>query len=78
MSGKYSDLIRKAREPENQKPGLEPIQDVAPPPEPEQEVNLCVKVPISWRRHWAAESKKQGITMTAVIIEALESKFGKP
>ena len=44
----------------------------------EKEVNLCVKVPISLRQHWVAEAKRQGITMTSVIVEALSDKFGKP
>jgi hypothetical protein len=44
----------------------------------EQEVNLCVKVPISLRRHWSAEAKRQGMTMTSVIIEALKTRFGEP
>lgn len=44
----------------------------------EKEVNLCVKVPESLRRHWAAEAKRQGITMTEVMVEALIQKFGKP
>lgn len=44
----------------------------------EREVNLCVKVPESLRRHWAAESKREGITMTEVIIQALEDRFGRP
>ena len=46
--------------------------------ETEQEVNLCVKVPISLRRHWSAEAKRQGVTMTSVIIEALKTRFGEP
>lgn len=78
---KYGALIQKAREQENQKtvkpddqttrnPDLEVIK--------EKEVNLCVKVPESLRRHWAAESKREGITMTEVIVQALEARFGKP
>lgn len=73
---KYTDLIQKAREPENQKSGLETIS--AAPDATEPEVNLCVKVPKSLRQHWAAEAKRSGTTMTAVIIEALTAKFGKP
>ncbi|AFZ15568.1 hypothetical protein Cri9333_4798 (plasmid) [Crinalium epipsammum PCC 9333] len=46
--------------------------------EREREVNLCVKVPESLRRHWAAESKRHGITMTEVIIQALKERFGSP
>lgn len=44
----------------------------------EREVNLCVKVPESLRRHWAAEAKRHGITMTEVMTEALTQRFGKP
>jgi predicted HicB family RNase H-like nuclease len=80
---KYGELIKQARIPENQNTKqpenqinlTDNSQDTL---EPEPEVNLCVKVPVSLRRHWAAEAKRQGITMTAVIIEALEAKFGKP
>lgn len=49
-----------------------------PDSQKEREVNLCVKVPESLRRHWAAEAKRQGITMTEIIVEALTQKFGKP
>lgn len=82
---KYGDLIKQARNTENQKTSQpENKIDVpngtknTPEPEPEMEVNLCVKVPVSLRRHWSAEAKRQGTTMTAVIIEALEAKFGRP
>lgn len=72
--GKYGDLIKQARKPENQVTSSEPPQDTSH----QLEVNLCVKVPVGLRRHWAAEAKRQGTTMTAVIIEALTSKFGEP
>ncbi len=90
MPGKYGDLIKKAREPEDQKTSNPDNQKAKEPDnqitrtESEQarvekkEVNLCVKVPKSLRQHWAAEAKRQGTTMTAVIIEALTAKFGKP
>ena len=58
---------------ENQ-PAVEPDNQI----EREREVNLCVKVPESLRRHWAAESKRHGITMTEVIIQALKERFGSP
>ena len=90
MPGKYGDLIKKAREPDNQQTN-KPTNHKASKPnsqitstETEQtsvedkEVNLCVKVPKSLRQHWAAEAKRQGTTMTAVIVEALTAKFGKP
>jgi hypothetical protein len=40
--------------------------------------NLCVKVPESWRRHWAAQAKLTGRTMTDVMVEALKQEFGLP
>ena len=40
--------------------------------------NLCVKVPESWRRHWAAEAKRTGKTMTDVMVAALKKEFGLP
>ncbi len=105
---KYGDLIRKARETDNQE-GSEPDNQMSVKPDdrqdkhlettnrenkpddqisvkpdnqinqlPEREVNLCVKVPESLRRHWAAEAKRHGITMTEVMTEALIKQFGKP
>jgi predicted HicB family RNase H-like nuclease len=44
----------------------------------EKGVNLSIKVPESKRRHWVVEAKKQGTSLTAVIIEALSKKFGIP
>jgi predicted HicB family RNase H-like nuclease len=81
MAGKYGDLIKKAREPENQNTNMPENQIFGNQEsriEKEPEVNLCVKVPKSLRQHWAAEAKRQGTTMTAVIIEALSDRFGKP
>lgn len=86
---KYGELIKQARKPETQQNGKQDNQIARQPdkqidahtqgiPEPEAEVNLCVKVPVSLRRHWSAEAKRQGTTMTAVIVEALEAKFGRP
>ena len=86
---KYGALIQKAREQENQEIGKpddqstgKPDRQITSQPEievvKEKEVNLCVKVPESLRRHWAAESKREGITMTEVIVQALEARFGRP
>ncbi|HEY7180729.1 MAG TPA: hypothetical protein VIC84_04895 [Blastocatellia bacterium] len=63
---------QKARKPENQKARRLEI------PTDEEMVNLGVKVPLSLRRHWAAESKRTGVSMTEVIIKALTKEFGKP
>jgi hypothetical protein len=47
-------------------------------PDSDKMVNLCVRVPESARRHWAAEAKRTGVTMTEVIINALNQQFGFP
>jgi hypothetical protein len=64
---KYSEIFKEARK--------EVRQNTI---KPEELVNLCIKVPLSLRRHWASESKKRGISMTEVIIEALKNEFGEP
>jgi hypothetical protein len=68
---KYSELFKEARKEVN--------QNTSKPEETlEEMVNLCVKVPLTFRRHWASESKKRGVSMTEVIIEALKNEFGEP
>lgn len=74
--GKYGDLISQARKEENQQSGL-PENQIQDGSVEDREVNLCIKVPISLRRHWASEAKRQGVTMTEVIVSALEQRFGK-
>jgi hypothetical protein len=72
---KYGQLIKEARKTENKKtrkPEGGSIIDAEP------EVNLSIKVAAARRRHWAAEAKRQGITLTSVITEALVTKFGDP
>lgn len=70
---KYGALIQEAKKQENQKTRKPEEEKVSEP-----DVNLSIKVSISRRRHWAAEAKRQGITLTAVILEALSQKFGEP
>ena len=69
------------RRPDNQLDGKPDNQTTRQPESEvvkEKEVNLCVKVPESLRRHWAAESKREGVTMTEVMVQALEARFGRP
>lgn len=72
---KYGQLIKEARKTENQKSGKAGLEkeDGADP-----EVNLSIKVATSRRRHWAAEAKRRGTTLTAAITEALSERFGEP
>lgn len=81
-NGKYGDLIKKARQPEKKETSKPDDQKYSKPETSEEptepEVNLCVKVPLSLRRHWSAEAKRSGVTMTRVIIDALTARFGEP
>jgi len=80
---KYGALIEQAKKPntdkpENQKTGKPEKKSATNKVEQskEKEVNLSIKVPESKRRHWVSEAKKQGTSLTAVIIESLSNKFG--
>jgi hypothetical protein len=92
QGGKYGSLIRQAKQPrpDGQIAGRpdnqitsKPDNQITGKPEPgdqvkEKQVNLCVKVPESLRRHWAIQAKIQDVTMTDVMVEALTQKFGLP
>lgn len=72
---KYKQLISEARKTENKntrKPENEDSSTVEP------DVNLSIKVNAARRRHWAAEAKRRGTTLTAAITEALSERFGEP
>ena len=70
---KYKQLIGEARKPGNQKTRKQESEAEAEP-----DVNLSIKVAAARRRHWAAEAKRRGITLTAAITEALSERFGEP
>jgi len=84
QGGKYGALIRQAKQskPDSQeakKTKNQTFDQVEPDGQvKEKQVNLCVKVPESWRRHWAIQAKIQDITMTDVMVEALTQRFGLP
>jgi hypothetical protein len=72
---KYGQLIKEARKTETQK-GRKAGADKGDGAD--LDVNLSIKVAASRRRHWAAEAKRRGTTLTAAITEALSEKFGEP
>lgn len=41
-------------------------------------VSLTIKVPLSKRNYWQVEAKRSRMTVTEVIVDALETRFGKP
>lgn len=79
---KYGDLIEQAK---NQNTGKPESKKTRKPENLSQvkmtensdvkEVNLSIKVPEFKRRHWVSEAKKQGTSLTAVIIESLNRRF---
>lgn len=71
---KYGQLIKEARKQESQKTRKPDERSGAHG----EDVNLSIKVPKSRRQHWAAEAKRQGVTLTAAITEALNARFGEP
>ena len=71
---KYGQLIKEARKQENKKARKQESNGDSSEPD----VNLSIKVAAARRRHWAAEAKRQGTTLTATITEALSIKFGEP
>jgi hypothetical protein len=71
----YRALIKEARKQGNQKT-RKPEAEQGTTSEPD--VNLSIKVAAARRRHWAAEAKRQGVTLTAAITEALSQRFGEP
>jgi hypothetical protein len=79
---RFGDIIKNAksqntREPESQDDGMPESQNEAPQVE-EKAANLTIKIPLSLRQHWVGEAKKQGTSVTAVIIDALTNRFGTP
>lgn len=72
---KYRQLINAAKKAEDNKDKNVELQQAI---NSEPSVNLSIKVAATRRRHWAAEAKRQGTTLTAVITEALSKKFGEP
>jgi predicted HicB family RNase H-like nuclease len=69
MSGKFGDIIKQAKSQNASNTESQNEEKVA---------NLTIKVPLALRQHWAGEAKKQGTSLTSVIIEALTERFGKP
>ena len=85
MTGKYGNLLKKARNTDEQqsvKPAIQESVNTENSSEAEiikeKEVSLTIKVPISWRQHWVAECKREGKTLKEVVTEMLAEKYGLP
>lgn len=89
MSGKYGDLLKKAKQANQESvDGNTSVQQSILPEiqqtvkesiqVEEKEVSLTIKVPRTWRQHWVAECKREGKTLKEVVTEMLTEKYGKP
>ncbi|WP_395089047.1 hypothetical protein [Armatimonas sp.] len=83
----YAGIIQKAREAEPDQEIEEVVtlpesqtihMEVAPGKVIEEMVNLSIRVPKRLRMHWVAEAKRHDTSLTTIITEALNSKFGSP
>ena len=83
----YADIIQKAREQEKATPELEGEEVilpenqnastiVAPGKVVEEMVNLSIRVPKRLRMNWVAEAKRSDTSLTAIITETLNERFG--
>lgn len=83
----YKDIIKKGRTEEKPKSEKPTKNQKAVKPESgktintdkgNEPVNITIKVPRKSRQYWTSQCKLEGLTMTEVLVEALEKKFGKP
>ncbi len=91
MSGKFGDLINKARQQESKevdgkqetkKDRNTEIQaaDISAKKQSEDLdiVTLNIKIERKYRQHWMGQAKLQGLTIKDVIVSHLTEKFGLP
>ena len=82
INGARSEVSTKAGIPEEEQSGIPDNNETALPEtlgkKEEEFVNLSIRVPKSLRQHWAAEAKREGTSLTKVISDSLERRFGKP
>jgi hypothetical protein len=77
MSG-YGDIIQQGRKTEKQKKSQKEVNTVSGKEVNNAPVNITIKVPRKSRQYWTSQCKLAGLTMTEVLLEALEERFGKP
>ena len=75
---KYKDVFNAKKKLEEKDDGNPEIQKSRNKTGTEKQVNLGIKIDESRRRHWVGQAKLQGITISEVIVEALNKKFGEP
>lgn len=81
MSG-YGDIIKKGREEEKQQKNQKAVNTESGKTVKDDSgndpVNITIKVPRKSRQYWTSQCKLQGLTMTEVLVKALEERFGEP
>lgn len=46
--------------------------------EADRDVSMTIKVPLHLRRHWVSQAKAEGTTITELVKEYLQSRYGAP
>lgn len=85
MSG-YGDIIKQGRKEEKLEPNQKAVNTESGKKvntekgraKDDEPVNITIKVPRKHRQFWTSKAKLEGVTMTQVLVEALEERFGKP
>ena len=80
MSG-YGDIIKKGRSEEKQEKNQKAVNTASGKAVKDDSgntpVNITIKVTKKSRQYWTSQCKLEGVTMTEVLVEALEKRFGK-
>lgn len=74
----YGDIIKKGREKDKQETSQKTVNTESGKAVKNDPVNITIKVPRQSRQYWTSQCKLAGLTMTEVLVEALEKRFGKP
>jgi len=79
MKSSYKDLIEQARKRELETSiNTENHKAVNAENSINRMVNLTIKVPLENRRYWLSKAKMEGESLTSVIIDTLNKRFGSP
>ena len=77
MSG-YGDIIKKGRKEEKSQKAVNTASGKTVKDDRGNDpVNITIKVPRKSRQYWTSQCKLEGVTMTEVLVGALEKRFGE-
>ncbi len=74
----YGDIIKQGRKEDKQGTNQKTVNTASGKTINNDPVNITIKVPRKSRQYWTSQCKLAGLTMTEVLMSALEERFGKP